>query len=201
MKQLLCCLLIVGLLLCLCSCSDNTTEITAMKADLLSLMESISSISQALSDASDELASLKAENMELRTEISAISRQLSDLAEQLGGTSYISAESSASYEVRSEPKNQTVSDEAEIGKKSSGSVSETAAISTTDLQRSQPAVESATSEETATVSGSALSRVYVTPTGSRYHLDPNCGKGTYTEATLDEALARGLTPCKKCAGG
>ena len=41
--------------------------------------------------------------------------------------------------------------------------------------------------------------VYVTPTGKRYHLDPDCGGKNSTPATLDAALARGLTPCKKCA--
>lgn len=43
--------------------------------------------------------------------------------------------------------------------------------------------------------------VYVTPTGKRYHYDGNCNGGTYIESTLEQALARGLTPCKKCAGG
>ena len=44
-------------------------------------------------------------------------------------------------------------------------------------------------------------RIYVTKTGKRYHYDPNCNGGTYYESTLEEALARGLTPCEKCAGG
>ena len=39
--------------------------------------------------------------------------------------------------------------------------------------------------------------VLVTRTGSKYHTH-KCGNGTYYEATLDEALARGLTPCDKC---
>ena len=43
--------------------------------------------------------------------------------------------------------------------------------------------------------------VYVTETGSKYHYDNNCGNGTYYESTLQTALNRGLTPCKKCAGG
>lgn len=41
--------------------------------------------------------------------------------------------------------------------------------------------------------------VYVTPTGKRYHYDNNCNGGTYTPTTLDDAVNRGLTPCKKCA--
>lgn len=43
--------------------------------------------------------------------------------------------------------------------------------------------------------------VYVTPTGNRYHYDSHCNDGTYIASTLEEALAAGLTPCKKCAGG
>lgn len=39
--------------------------------------------------------------------------------------------------------------------------------------------------------------VLVTRTGEKYHAR-KCGNGTYTEATMDQALARGLTPCSKC---
>lgn len=40
--------------------------------------------------------------------------------------------------------------------------------------------------------------VYKTPTGKRYHVDPQCGGKNSTQTTLQEALARGLTPCKTC---
>ena len=43
--------------------------------------------------------------------------------------------------------------------------------------------------------------VWVTPTGKRYHYDGSCNGGSYYQVTLTEAQARGLTPCKKCAGG
>lgn len=42
--------------------------------------------------------------------------------------------------------------------------------------------------------------VYVTPTGKRYHYSSSCNGGSYSPSTLDEARARGLTPCKKCVG-
>lgn len=45
----------------------------------------------------------------------------------------------------------------------------------------------------------AETMVYVTPTGSKYHTH-KCGRGTYYQATLSSALARGLTACKKCFG-
>ncbi|MEI5993815.1 hypothetical protein [Candidatus Enterococcus mansonii] len=41
--------------------------------------------------------------------------------------------------------------------------------------------------------------VLVTRTGEKYH-NRKCGNGTYTPATLEEALNRGLTPCSKCFG-
>ncbi len=41
--------------------------------------------------------------------------------------------------------------------------------------------------------------VYITPTGKRYHLDPNCGGKNSRAATLNTAIQIGLTPCKKCA--
>ncbi|MBS5135891.1 MAG: copper amine oxidase N-terminal domain-containing protein [Oscillospiraceae bacterium] len=43
-------------------------------------------------------------------------------------------------------------------------------------------------------------KIYVTKTGSKYHYDSSCNGGTYYESTLEEALARGLTPCAKCVG-
>ena len=57
---------------------------------------------------------------------------------------------------------------------------------------------SSSSASSSADSGVANSQtVLVTRTGSKYHTH-KCGNGTYYEATLDEALARGLTPCEKC---
>lgn len=42
--------------------------------------------------------------------------------------------------------------------------------------------------------------IYVTKSGDHYHYDNHCNGGTYYESTLEEALARDLTPCKKCIG-
>jgi len=41
--------------------------------------------------------------------------------------------------------------------------------------------------------------VYVTPTGKKYHLDPDCGGKNSTATTLNKAKANGKTACKKCA--
>lgn len=40
--------------------------------------------------------------------------------------------------------------------------------------------------------------IYVTKTGAKYHYSNSCNDGTYYEATLAEAMGRGLTPCEKC---
>ena len=58
-------------------------------------------------------------------------------------------------------------------------------------------------EKTATVGVADKTKgqkIYVTETGKRYHFDGSCNGGTYYEATLAEAMGRGLTPCDKCVG-
>lgn len=41
--------------------------------------------------------------------------------------------------------------------------------------------------------------VYITRRGEKYHLSYSCGGNEYYECTLEQALSRGLSPCKKCA--
>lgn len=41
--------------------------------------------------------------------------------------------------------------------------------------------------------------VYRTPTGKRYHYDPDCGGKNSTIVTRAVAIGAGLTPCQKCA--
>lgn len=43
-----------------------------------------------------------------------------------------------------------------------------------------------------------LGTVYRTPSGTKYHIDPECGGKNSYEITLQEAENVGLTPCKKC---
>ena len=46
----------------------------------------------------------------------------------------------------------------------------------------------------------AQNTVYVTPTGKRYHYSKECAGKNGTATTLQNAKARGLTPCSKCVG-
>ncbi len=41
--------------------------------------------------------------------------------------------------------------------------------------------------------------VYCTPTGKRYHRDIDCGGKNSSPININDAIKRGLTPCKKCA--
>ena len=40
--------------------------------------------------------------------------------------------------------------------------------------------------------------IYATPSGKRYHNDPQCPGKNGCQITWAEAARRGLTPCKKC---
>lgn len=40
--------------------------------------------------------------------------------------------------------------------------------------------------------------VYITKTGTKYHVKSNCSKGVYYTTTLEEAKRNGYTMCKRC---
>ena len=40
--------------------------------------------------------------------------------------------------------------------------------------------------------------IYATPSGKRYHFDPDCGGANSKQIDLESAKSSGLTPCKKC---
>lgn len=72
----------------------------------------------------------------------------------------------------------------------------------------KPSTSTSTSNGNTTNTGSSSSTstvkpdqntVYVTPTGKRYHYSKDCAGKNGTAATLQQAQARGLTPCAKCA--
>ena len=55
------------------------------------------------------------------------------------------------------------------------------------IPESQPSTESPKSDA-----------VYRTPSGKKYHFDPECGGKNSYETTLEDAKKVGLTPCSKC---
>lgn len=81
---------------------------------------------------------------------------------------------------------------------------EEAARKAAEEAAAQKAAEEAAAQQAAQQQQQSQSNgrtVYITPTGKRYHYDNHCNDGTYIPSTLAEAQAKGLTPCKKCAGG
>lgn len=62
------------------------------------------------------------------------------------------------------------------------------------------AVSPAPKAQTETSTAKQSRTIYITRTGKKYHYNNHCNGGTYYESTLDEALALGLGPCKKCVG-
>lgn len=72
--------------------------------------------------------------------------------------------------------------------------------SLTNASTSSSATEPAQKDDTdETSSEDSTITVYVTPTGKRYHLNAVCGGKNSKETTMENALAKGLTPCQKCA--
>lgn len=51
----------------------------------------------------------------------------------------------------------------------------------------------------ATDDGDISDPVYVTPHGTKYHLDPDCAGDTASIVSLEAAVDKGYLPCKKCA--
>ena len=74
------------------------------------------------------------------------------------------------------------------------SISITAEQSTSSQKQENSNTEQSTSNNV-----NSSKSVYKTPTGKRYHLDPDCGGKNSSEITLGNAIKLGLTPCKKCA--
>lgn len=73
-------------------------------------------------------------------------------------------------------------------------------LTQTETSASTTTTTTTTTTETAVETETDLSMtVYYTKTGSKYHYENPCGRGTYYPCTLDEALnEKGLEPCEKC---
>ena len=52
--------------------------------------------------------------------------------------------------------------------------------------------------ETTSAEQSKNKTVYITKTGKKYHYTYPCGNGVFYECPLQEAIDRGLEPCKRC---
>ena len=83
---------------------------------------------------------------------------------------------------------------------SSNKSSSTQVNSNKKVESNSSAINSKTnSNASVTTNKNDSMTVYITPTGKRYHYSPTCGGENSKPTTKADAIARGLTPCKKCA--
>ena len=156
------------------SSPDSLTLSEAPETPLISQAELDAKIQAAVDEALAESQALLAEK---ESELSEISGLLEETQEELEQTK-------AELE---QTQDELETAEAANSRSSGSSSGSQASDSITDNASSQSADTRITNSQT----------VLITRTGSKYHTH-KCGNGTYYEATLDEALARGLTPCEKC---
>ena len=156
------------------SSPDSLTLSEAPETPLISQAELDAKIQAAVDEALAESQALLAEK---ESELSEISGLLEETQEELEQTK-------AELE---QTQDELETAEAANSRSSGSSSGSQASDSITDNASSQSADTGITNSQT----------VLITRTGSKYHTH-KCGNGTYYEATLDEALARGLTPCEKC---
>lgn len=177
------------------SSPDSLTLSEAPETPLISQADLDAKIQAAVDEALAESQALLVEKESELSEISGLLEETQDELEQtkaeLEQTQDELEETKAELEQAQNGLEQT-QDELETAEaansRSSGSSSGSqASDSITDNASSQSADTGITNSQT----------VLITRTGSKYHTH-KCGNGTYYEATLDEALARGLTPCEKC---
>ncbi|MGN1478349.1 MAG: hypothetical protein ACI4XH_01160 [Acutalibacteraceae bacterium] len=68
-----------------------------------------------------------------------------------------------------------------------------------DDSKEQPsAAESETTAGKSNTNQNLQKIVYITKTGKKYHYTYPCGNGTFYECSLEEAISKGLEPCKRC---
>ena len=156
------------------SSPDSLTLSEAPETPLISQAELDAKIQTAVDEALAESQALLAEKESELSEISGLLEETQDELEQ----------TKAELE---QTQDELETAEAANSRSSGSSSGSQASDSITDNASSQSADTGITNSQT----------VLITRTGSKYHTH-KCGNGTYYEATLDEALARGLTPCEKC---
>lgn len=69
----------------------------------------------------------------------------------------------------------------------------------TDSETVEPEGETTPESTEAPADTDEVRRVYVTPSGKRYHYSKSCAGKNAKETTMDEAIAAGKTPCGTCA--
>lgn len=203
--------------LALAGCSTKSTDTGALRADLDAMELELDRVVEE-----NARLQLKVEDLEIELEKQKLILQETEAAlAQIPSVSEPSGEETISMaapeeepisEVEptslSEPELvQSATEEPATESAAEPSVSSEANAET--AENSQPSTEvlQATEQEAEPKSETTSSQVqvgstvYITKTGKKYHTNPACNGATYYECSLEDAIAKGLTPCKKCAGG
>lgn len=193
-------------------CSTQSTDTGALRADL-------DALEQELDKAIEENARLRLKVEDLEIEVEKQKLLIEEVETELAQLPTVSAAPSAAEqslppevevvtasEVESEVAQEPTEEPMTYTEENSSPM---AAPAGEPIESSQPPTEEtqiAKSEakvEEKTVSSQVQvgNTVYITKTGKKYHTNSSCNGATYYECSLEDAIAKGLTPCKKCAGG
>lgn len=109
------------------------------------------------------------------------------------------AKKEAEEQAKKQAEEQAKKEAEEQAKKQSQSTStqKNTSSSTSQTTSSKPSTSSSSSQSNS--NNSQGKAVYRTPSGKRYHFDPDCGGKNSYSTTLSAAKSAGLTPCQKCA--
>lgn len=119
-----------------------------------------------------------------------------DVSETNTGESIITMENSENNNINSSTnsKEETTSKSSSVVQSSNSSVINSSkndsATTSSKISESQQITSSSNKNERI---------VYRTPSGKRYHLDPDCGGKNSYSISISKAESAGLTPCQKCA--
>lgn len=111
----------------------------------------------------------------------------------------------AEEQAKKEAEEQAKKQAEEQAKKQAQGQSKKQTQSTTSQKNSESSQTTSLQQSTTSANSQSNSNnthgksVYRTPSGKRYHFDPDCGGPNSYQTTLDAATSVGLTPCKKCA--
>lgn len=84
------------------------------------------------------------------------------------------------------------------GETTTESTTETSTKEETTTEKQTSSQKETTTKKETNSPNSNGTAVYRTPSGKRYHYDPDCGGKNSYKISLDDAKSSGLTPCQKC---
>lgn len=204
-------------ILALAGCSTKSTDTGALRADLDALeleldrvVEENARLQLRVEDLEIELEKQKLALQETETalaQIPSVSEPSGEEAVSMAAPEEellpdveltSSSESELVQSVVEEPATEAAA-EPSVSPEAATQPEESSPPSTEVLQA--PEQEAEPKSEAASSQVQVGNTVYITKTGKKYHTNPSCNGATYYECSLEDAIAKGLTPCKKCAGG